>query len=884
MVLFLSVEIYQKEMPAGVQAAVVPAVHAGAVVNERLIMKNMMLYLLAAGLFLLTIYTCDHSSLKSDKIQIIINEGWRFHQQGEDNWYPASVPGCVHTDLHKNRIIDDPFFKSNEDSVQWIENKSWIYENEFKVDDQILSMDQAALNFKGLDTYTDIFLNDSLILQTYNMFRQWRVLCKDLLKPGINKITVKFRSSAVEDSGKASRLSYKLPENRVFTRKAPYHYGWDWGPRFVTMGIWREVVLEAWQDAVIEDFQIYQNKITDSTAFMTARFTIESSHARKINITLINEGSGFVLKDSMVSVNQGKNKIKMDFKIDNPELWWCRGLGEQNLYTLSVEMKIGNKIMDTAFRRIGIRSLRIIEKKDSAGSSFQVVLNGVPVFMKGANYIPQDSFLPEITEERYKKMIQSVADANMNMLRVWGGGIYEDDFFYDICDEMGILIWQDFMFACAMYPGDAAFVKNVQKEAVQNIKRLRNHACIALWCGNNEVDEAWHNWGWQKQLSYSREDSAEIWHNYLRIFHEVLPAAVNKFDAGRFYLPSSPKFGWGHEESLKQGDCHYWGVWWGREPFSVYEKKVGRFMSEYGFQGIPSIKTVKQFTDSAGMDLNSESMQTHQKHPFGYELIDEYMRRDYQVPKDFNFYIYISQLLQRDGIIKAIESHRRAKPYCMGTLYWQLNDCWPVVSWASVDYYGRWKALHYGVRRAYKDVLVSPVIENNFVKVYVVSDLLSGLKGDLEMRLLTFSGDCIWEKSFCTEIEKNSSKVCFKITADKLFKGYDKTRLVFTCILNRQGKSAAESNLFFVSPKDLNLPVPVITKSIERIENGYSIELNSNCFAKDVFLSVSDCEGFFTENYFDLLPGKKIKVDFLYKEKIAGFEDKLNILSLADIK
>ncbi len=846
-------------------------------------MKRLIYYLLAAGFLLSSISVSKFSFLRINKIHIRLDKKWRFRKEGDDKWYPASVPGCIHMDLYKNKIIDNPFFKSNEDSVQWIEKKNWIYENEFVVSDQILSMNHIVLNFKGLDTYANVFVNDTLLLNSDNMFRQWKVDCRDLLKPGMNRITIKFYSSVVKDSVKASQLSYKLPDNRVFTRKAPYQYGWDWGPRFVTMGIWRPVVLEAWSQAVIEDLQIYQNELTKDEAFLNANFQIRSSIAQSVDICLTNEKTNTVLADSSLSLKQGKNNLVLNFRICDPQLWWCNGLGKQNLYTLKGELKSKGKLLDTAIKRVGLRSLNIVQKKDSAGSSFQVVLNGIPVFMKGANYIPQDSFLPEVTEQRYKDVIQSAVDANMNMLRVWGGGIYENDLFYDICDEKGMLVWQDFIFACAMYPGDTAFVKNVEREAIQNIKRLRNHPCIALWCGNNEVDEAWHNWDWQKQLGYSEQDSTEIWHNYLKVFHGILPEAVKEFDPDRFYWPSSPKIGWGHEQSLREGDCHYWGVWWGREPFSVYEEKVGRFMSEYGFQGIPSLKTIQQFTDSQGMNVHSASMQTHQKHPYGYELIDEYMRRDYKVPADFKSYVYVSQLLQRDGIVKAIEAHRQAKPLCMGTLYWQLNDCWPVVSWASVDYYGRWKALHYGVKKAYEDILISPVIEDGFIKVYIVSDKLKSFEGELILGLLKFSGDWLWKKSFTTEIEKNCSKVYVKIAIDSLLQEENRKELVFTCFLNHQEQTIAENNFFFVPPKDLNLCKPGISYEINKTENGYSIHFISNCFAKDVFLSVDDCNGFFTDNYFDLLPDRRKTVEFWCDETIESFEERVTVVSLADI-
>jgi len=839
-------------------------------------------YLLVIGLLLIFFTVSEFLFSGTQNISITLDKNWKFHQENDNTWYPASVPGCVHMDLYNNKIVNDPFYKSNEDSVQWIENKNWIYENKFEVSDEMLSMDRVILNFQGLDTYAAVSINDSLVLNAGNMFREWSVDCKHMLKPGENRITIKFYSPVIKDSVKASQLDYSLPDNRVFTRKAPYHYGWDWGPRFVTMGMWQPVILKAWDGAVIEEMHIYQNKLTEEEAFLTVYVQIQAAESLNADIFLKNKNINTVLADSSLTLKKGKNIVTMDFSIPDPQLWWCNGLGEQYLYSLQGVLSFKDGTIDTCNEKVGLRSIDIVEEKDSVGSSFKVVLNGIPVFMKGANYIPQDSFLPRVTEKRYKDIIQSAVDAHMNMLRVWGGGIYENDVFYDLCDEKGILVWQDFMFACAMYPGDPGFVENVRKEAVQNIKRLRNHPCIALWCGNNEIDEAWHNWGWQEQYGYSDKDSAEIWHNYLKVFHGVLPDAVKKYDPGRFYWSSSPKIGWGREQSLREGDCHYWGVWWGREPFSVYEEKVGRFMSEYGFQAIPSLKTIQEFTDPGGMNIQSESMQTHQKHPFGYELIQEYMERNYKVPEDFASYTYVSQLLQRDGIVRAIEAHRRAKPYCMGTLYWQLNDCWPVVSWSSVDYYRRWKALHYGVKKAYNNILISPVRERNILKVHIVSDEPESVISELRMCLLTFSGECLWEKSFIADIEKNSSKVYYSIPIDNLLSHGNKEELVFTCSLEKEQHIIVENIYFFVSPKDLYLDNPDINYEVKRTSKGYSLDLTCTSFAKDIFLSVDNSDGFFTDNYFDLLPGERKTVEFWCDVFVKNFEERLTITSLFD--
>ncbi len=381
-------------------------------------------------------------------------------------------------------------------------------------------------------------MNDSLLLLADNMFREWTINCKPYLIAGENKLLVRFTSPVVIDSINAAKLSYQLPDKRAFSRKAPYQYGWDWGPRFVTSGIWKPVYIRAWNNARLSGLHVVQNKIGTDSAFLTAKFEIESLQDQHCKLEIKNEKN--LLIETRIHLTKGFTIIPLDFIIPNPLLWWPNGSGEQNLYNLSFSIKTGNSI-DSINEQIGLRTIELITEKDSIGESFFFRVNGQPVFMKGANYIPQDNFPARVTDEKYRQTIQSAVDANMNMLRVWGGGIYENDIFYDLCDNAGILVWQDFMFACTMYPGDTAFIENVRQEAIHQVKRLRNHPSIALWCGNNEVDEGWHNWGWQKALSYSVSDSTEIWNNYLKIFEKILPEAVSLYSPYTPYIPSSPQ-------------------------------------------------------------------------------------------------------------------------------------------------------------------------------------------------------------------------------------------------------------------------------------------------------------------------------------------------------
>jgi beta-mannosidase len=803
---------------------------------------------------------------------------WQFRQSGDSVWLPAEVPGCVHIDLLKNEIIEDPYYGNNETKLQWIEKENWEYKALFEADDNLLKHIKTELIFEGLDTYADVYLNDSLILKADNMFREWAIECRKFLKTGENELLIKFISPVYNDSVKASMLPYKLPDERAFTRKAPYQYGWDWGPRFVTSGIWKPVYIRAWDDARIADVQVVQNKFQPDTAFLTANFEIESVQKQGCKLQIFDSDSESPIAELSASLFQGLNIIPFEFIIASPNLWWPNGMGDQYLYTLEFRIKTATSV-DSIREKIGLRTVELVQEKDSVGESFFFRVNGIPVFMKGANYIPQDNFPSRVTDERYENVIQSVVDANMNMLRVWGGGIYENDIFYDLCDQKGLLVWQDFMFACNMYPGDTGFIENVKEETVQKVKRLRNHPCLALWCGNNEIDEGWHNWGWQKALGYSLADSTEIWLNYLKIFEELLPKTLKSYSPYIPYIPSSPRIGWGHEEASNEGDMHYWGVWWGEEPFGIYEEKVGRFMSEYGFQGFPDIKTLDSCLGQEDLILSSNALLNHQKHPKGMELIQTYMEREYKVPESFEDYAYVSQLVQAYGIRKAIEAHRRAMPVCMGTLYWQLNDCWQVISWSSTDYYHRWKALHYFVRDAYSDLLVSFESEKEIVKVFIVSDRLTNTQVEFDLKIMDFEGKIFWESNTNIEVQSSSSKAFANIDV----RNVPMSNHFMIGKLLQSDSVLAMNCYYFVPPKDLRLPAIEIKKEIEAVEEGYLIRLTSDKLAKNVFLCC-DADGFFSDNYFDLIPGETKRITFHTKRPKAEDLKSLKLTYLNYVK
>lgn len=817
-----------------------------------------------------------------------LNTNWKFSEHDLENWLPAEVPGCIHTDLLANGKIKDPFYRLNEHDLQWIDKKDWTYKKEIYISSNLLDKDRVILDFKGLDTYADVFMNGELLLSADNMFRAWVVDVKKHLKAGANELKIVFRSPINEGVKKYDANGFVIPvsendqselgqvdDNKrvsVYTRKAGYHFGWDWGPRLVTSGIWRPVYLKAWNEAKISDLQIVQNKLNEDVANFTAILEIESKKDVLASMQIENEG--VVLASSAVQLKKGTQEYSIDFKIEQPKLWWPNGLGEQAMYTINAQLELDGKIAE-ANRRIGVRTVELIRDKDEKGTSFYFKVNGVPVFMKGANYIPNDIFPSRVSPEQLRNVVNTAKVSNMNMLRVWGGGYYEDDFFYDLCDEAGILVWQDFMFACAMFPGDDEFLNNVREEAKYNVKRLRNHPSIALWCGNNEILVAWHNWGWKKTAEEkSKEDAAKIWKAYTDVFHEILPEAVEKYDSDRFYWSSSPSSGTGLVNDLINGDDHYWGVWWGKEPFKNYETHIARFMSEYGFQSFPEMKSVKKYTTSEDYDIFSEVMNSHQRSSIGNETIEYYMLQDYKKPKDFESFLYVNHVLQAEGIKFALEGHRRAMPYCMGSLYWQINDCWPVASWSSTDYYQEWKALQYFVKKGFEPLLVSPYIENKVVKVVVVNDYLKEINANLNLKMIDFSGNEVWSKLNEITIKKNSSTVFFEMELATFLKDKNTTNQLLVADIIKDGQKIASNVLYFKPVKGLKLPTPKIDYQIKENKNGFVLSLQTDVLAKNVSLTADTEDAFFSDNYFDLLPKEsvEIKIDTkLSLEKLKSF-------------
>ncbi|KAA0130771.1 glycoside hydrolase family 2 protein [Chryseobacterium sp. SN22] len=783
------------------------------------------------------------------KERSLSSQDWQFKNTKDSKWLSAKVPGTVHLDLMNNNVIPDPYKDENEKKAQWVENEDWDYQTQFIVSDAELKNQHIDLVFDGLDTFAEIYLNGKLLKKTDNMFRTWAIPAKSYLKQGENRLQVKFRSAVRVGKELAQKIPFTLPESpRSFVRKAQYQFGWDWGPRLVTAGIWKDVSLRFWNEAQLETVKIEQVRLTPQKADLSVHAEIFAQNAGKYTLSINNQIQDIALKS-------GINIISLPYQIRNPKFWQPNGWGQPTLYDIKITLQKDSKIITEKKERIGLRIIELIQEKDAKGKSFYFKVNGQPMFAKGTNWIPGDSFSPRMTKERYQKLIRDCKEAHMNMIRVWGGGIYEDDEFYKACDENGILVWQDFMFAGSFYPADENFRENLEAEVKDQIERLQNHPSLAIWCGNNEINEAIVNWGYQKQLSYSKEDSVQVWKDYKTIFHEVIPDAIKKYATAdkQIYWPSSPSIGWGHKESLTEGDSHYWGVWWGEQPFEIFNEKVPRFASEYGFQGMPTLETTKSmFSGKPDLSLQNGTIKAHEKHSRGWEIINNYMKRDYVVPEDFVKYNYISQLLQARGMQIAIEAHRRARPYNMGTLYWQLNDCWPVVSWSSIDYLGNWKALHYQVKRSFEEVAILVEEKEKAYDIYLLNDALTDFDGGLQVELLSFEGQPLWVLDAADHLPANSSGKHLTIEKSE-FAEFDLSRSVLRLAFNGSA-GKAEKLFYFSRPKDLKLSRPAIQiKKISTTE----IEISTDVLARDVYLIGNT---HFSDNFFDLLPNTSKRI------------------------
>ncbi|WP_434632041.1 glycoside hydrolase family 2 TIM barrel-domain containing protein [Thermoanaerobacterium thermosaccharolyticum] len=678
--------------------------------------------------------------------RISLNGTWKFREASDNEWNDGKVPGCVQLDLLAQNRISDPFYRMNEVECHKLEEKEWIYRKEFDFD---LSeeFDEIKLVFEGIDTIADIYLNGEFLGRAENMYISHEFDVTDIISEKDNVLEVYFHSSTkvmrTLENNSPIRLESSFETARPYIRKAQYAYGWDWGPRLAQVGLWKDVYISVVKDAVIENPFFYTEKLQEDAAFVRVNASVSSFTDQDLIAEVTVSYDGEVCGRKSVHVEYGG--IDAYLKIDNPKLWYPNGIGPQPLYNINIKLSIGEDVIDELNFRSGIRVVRLIREKDSEGESFIFEINGIKVFAKGADWIPADNFLSRITKDDYYEFVRLAKDANMNMLRVWGGGIYEDEAFYDACDEMGIMVWQDFMYACAQYPDQFDWFQQMAAEEAEDVLlRLRNHPSIVLWCGNNENNTGFYSWWGNGDPKYLG--------NY--IYKEILPQICAKYDPSRPYWVSSP-YGGVDPNSESEGDRHQWDVWSGWADVKAYLADKSRFVSEFGFQSMPDWKTVLSYTKEDDRYILSPVMISHNKQIDGMERLIRYMVSELGFPKDFKSFVYLTQFNQAEAIKKGVE-HWRARKFMMaGTLYWQFNDCWPVASWSCIDYYKRKKALYYYSGRFFANVLPYIVEEDGGITIYGISDLQQDAEAHVEVLCYSLDGEKLWERKFNTRLIAN---------------------------------------------------------------------------------------------------------------------------------
>ncbi|HRE25187.1 MAG TPA: glycoside hydrolase family 2 protein [Anaerolineales bacterium] len=789
-----------------------------------------------------------------------LTSAWRVRQIGTDAWIPAQVPGGVHTDLLAAGLIPDPFVGDNERKVQWVAEADWEYEGSFTVDADLLTQPHVDLVADGLDTLATVTLNGHTLGSTENLYRQYRWDVKPFLQTGANTLRVVFASTVKYIAARqAVRPMVGVPQaipGGPYVRKAPCHFGWDWGPQLPPIGVWKDLRLEAYA-ARLEDVHVRQRWSGGEVSIeANAIATNVADGALSARLEVIAPDGLTVTQQAEVAANGGASLIALLIK---PQLWWPAGYGEQPLYTVRVTLlDAAGAALDVNEKRIGLRTLELRQEPDAWGKSFQFVVNGVKIMAKGANWIPTDSFPTRITIAQLEQLLGAAVAANMNMLRVWGGGLYEDERFYDVCDRLGLLVWQDFTFACSVYPlNDPAFLENVRHEVAENVRRLRHRASLALWCGNNEIEQGWAEWGWMAGNTLDDLRAA-----YDDFFHRMLPAWVAAEDPDHSYWPSSPSSDtpFVKPNGQQQGDAHYWDVWHGRKPFTAYRDQYPRFMSEFGFQALPPLATIKTYAEPSDWNMTSYVMDQHQKNASGNSLMVGQMLDTFQLPKDFQSLVYLSLALQAEGIRYGVEHWRRHPDRVAGIIYWQLNDCWPVASWSSLDYFGRWKALHYAARRFFAPLLLS--IEDAPPKqgLYVSNDGLAAQTGVINWSLETLGGEPLASGEEPVQVAPQSATAVRMLDfADRITEA-NRRDTIFVAELWQGDTRVARQVATFVPTKHLLLSDPGLSADVAEANGTLSITLKARRLARLVEVALEDADVVFSDNYFDLPAGRSIEI------------------------
>ncbi len=788
-----------------------------------------------------------------------LTASWQFLESSSKQWLEAKVPGCIHTDLLRHQLIPDPFWGRNELDLQWIENKDWKYRCTFEADPSLFREEVVELIAEGLDTVAELKLNGKKIASVENMFLGHRFPVGKVLRPGENVLEIAF--TAPLKAIQAKLAANKEKPNALIEwndpvggssrlRKQGCSFGWDWGPRFATSGIWLPIRLEAWSGNRIESVRVVQKHGKNQVDLV-----FEPTLARKGTAKL----SGTVSLDGKTVAEVKGNRAT----VKAPALWWPNGLGSQPLYTVSLELRDAQgTLLDTWTRKIGLRTIVLDRHKDKFGESFQFVVNGRTIFAKGANWVPAHAFITECDRALYDDLLTSAVEANMNMIRVWGGNVYEQEAFYDLCDEKGLLVWQDFMFACCLYPGDKAFLDQVKAEADHQVARLAHRACLALWCGNNEIEQMYKLIG----------ESAKLKKAYLDLFRKVLPASVNRFDGTTPYWPSSPHNPEGWEKgdnNERAGDCHFWEVWHGRKPVKTYETKKFRFCSEFGMQSYNSPEVAATYCKPENFNAFGPEMENHQKNGAGNQIIMDYVSRLYRFPKDFAALSYLSQLNQAYCMKIGVEHFRRSMPRTMGALYWQLNDNWPVASWSSIEFGGLWKALHYEAKRFLAPALVSAHVpgeetigKNNLVTstiheidLHTVYDGPKPTQGTLRWSLEHFTQGTVRQGKKAVRLGCVEAVRQLRLDFAKEMAKHGARNLYLRVELETENGDVSRQTVFLTAPRNLPLPKGKIATELRQLDPlRWELALTSPVYQHAVRFHFRNIPHRADDNYFDLFP------------------------------
>ena len=839
-------------------------------------------------------------------IELSLDGNWTLRDSRQElDALQATVPGCVHTDLLAAGKIPDPWYRDNETKIHWVFQKDWIYERSFTVDADFLDRSCAKLVFEGLDTLCTVELNGQVVLEADNMHRIWEVEVKQHLREGANDLKLLFKSplSLMKQRDAEKRLwGWNIfHENfwgKSYVRKMACAFGWDWGLMAPTAGIWRPARLIGY-DARISDVRISQSH-TAGAVNLTIEGHIDGE-AEQASVVLNGPGG----THSVASTSLDKNRFHISISVDNPELWWPNGMGDQPLYVLVTELKNPDGcILDSNTRRIGLRSCELIREPDEHGETFRFRVNGRDVFMKGGNWIPCDVFPSRISDETYRDLLESCASSHMNMIRVWGGGIYEDDRFYNLCDELGLLVWQDFMFACSTYPSfDKAFMKSVRAEAVDNVRRIRHHPSLALWCGNNELEQGlvqWHIEDWT--------DTAMPPKDYLALFDELLPEVVNVEDPVTPYWPSSghtPGENRPDSHDNTKGDAHSWKVWFGGQPIEAQRSWKFRFMSEFGFQSYPELKTVESFTAPEDRNMVNWVMDYHQRSGPGNQTILKYALEWFKEAKGFEESLVVSQLIQALCVQVAAEHARRIQGRMDGLLYWQINDLWPGATWSSIDVYGRWKALQHFAKRFFTPVLVSLLedTDSGTVEAHVSNQRPESFKGVLKWYISDAAGNPIDSGEVEASVPSQANKAITTLACQKHREAGGTDRLPLEirnhksipmtgdrdlfvwAVLEEDGKEISRNLSWFAKPKYWKLERPDIKASVTDRDGRTFIHLETSHAAPWTRLSLNGADALFSDNYLHLAPGLPVEVELLSHSLESNEEvgKRLKVLPFVDL-